>query len=323
MGISVDAYTNEPVRYPTLHVVDLAAEGAIVTETYRNMVINRVNDSCLRLAVFDGDYRWHYHPKSDELFIVVEGCLAIDLEDGRELRLYKWQSVTVPAMTVHRTRAIGRTVNVCFEKLAAETVFVERAGDTGSAPTQLLDHQVLWRRWQDPGIEHLHIREQADRVVADGYIVGDIDGVLLRAHYLVRSDTAYQFQSLQLDMTYPSEQVLNLSRTLDGKWKSAAEADIPLLSSCTEIDISVSPFTNTLPIRRLQLEEGQSAEITVAYIEFPELSVRPERQRYTLLQRDHGQSIYYFEHLAVGYSVEITVDQNGLVLDYPELFRRG
>lgn len=129
MNISADAYMNEPVQYPALHIVDLVAEGAKVTDSYRNMVINRVNGSCLRLAVFDGDYRWHYHPKSDELFIVVDGCLVIDLEDGRELRLYPGQSVTIPAMTVHRTRAIGRTVNLCFEELAAETVFVEQPAD--------------------------------------------------------------------------------------------------------------------------------------------------------------------------------------------------
>jgi mannose-6-phosphate isomerase-like protein (cupin superfamily) len=126
MEISANAYMNEPVRYPALHVVDLGAEGAKVTASYRNMVINRINDSCLRLAVFDGEYRWHYHPKSDELFIVVEGCLAIDLQDGQELLLYPWQSVTIPAMTPHRTRAIGRTVNLCFEALAAETVFIEQ-----------------------------------------------------------------------------------------------------------------------------------------------------------------------------------------------------
>jgi len=130
MDISADAYMKEPVRYPALHVVDLEAEGAKVTDAYRNMVISRVNGSCLRLAVFDGDYRWHYHPKSDELFIVIEGCLAIDLEGGRELRLHRWQSVTSPAMTSHRTRAIGRTVNLCFEELAAETVFVEQPADT-------------------------------------------------------------------------------------------------------------------------------------------------------------------------------------------------
>lgn len=125
MDSTAEKYASEPVRYPALQVVNLSAEGAAVTERYRNMVINRVNDSCLRLAVFDEEYRWHYHPASDELFIVVEGCLAIDLPGGRELRLQPWQCVTIPAMTHHRTRAIGRTVNVCFEKLEAETVFVD------------------------------------------------------------------------------------------------------------------------------------------------------------------------------------------------------
>jgi len=129
MDNAADNYINEPVRYPALHVVDLEAEGASVGDSYRNMVINRVNDSCLRLAVFEGDYRWHYHPTSDELFIVVEGCLAIDLEDGREIRLTRWQTVTIPAKTIHRTRAIGRTVNICFEELAAETVFLDQQSE--------------------------------------------------------------------------------------------------------------------------------------------------------------------------------------------------
>ncbi|HTB89290.1 MAG TPA: cupin domain-containing protein [Steroidobacteraceae bacterium] len=125
MDSTADTYVNEPVRYPALHVVDLVAEGAAVTEQYRNMVISRVNDSCLRLAVFDDVYGWHYHPTSDELFVVVSGCLAIELEDNRELRLQPWQCATIPAKTLHRTRALGRTVNLCFEKLAAETVFVD------------------------------------------------------------------------------------------------------------------------------------------------------------------------------------------------------
>ena len=125
MQFPTDSYENEPVRYDSLRIVDLRAEAAAVTDRYRNMVINRVNDSCLRLAVFDEVYRWHVHPTSDELFLVVEGLLAIDLADGTELQLGPWQCVTIPAGTRHRTRAIGRTVNLCFEKQRAETIFVD------------------------------------------------------------------------------------------------------------------------------------------------------------------------------------------------------
>jgi len=57
MEASADAYKNEPVKYPALHITNLKDEGASVADSYRNQVINRVNGSCLRLAVFDGEYR--------------------------------------------------------------------------------------------------------------------------------------------------------------------------------------------------------------------------------------------------------------------------
>jgi mannose-6-phosphate isomerase-like protein (cupin superfamily) len=125
MDSTAKAYASEPVRYSALEVIDLTAEGAAITDDYRNIVINRVNGSCLRLSVTNEAYRWHYHPKSDELFLVVEGCLEIDLAGGRTLRLTPWQCATIPAGLLHRTRAVGRTVNLCFEELAAETVFVD------------------------------------------------------------------------------------------------------------------------------------------------------------------------------------------------------
>jgi mannose-6-phosphate isomerase-like protein (cupin superfamily) len=129
-------YAAEPVRYPALRVVNLMAEAAGVTESYRNMVINQVNGGCLRLAISNEIYAWHYHPTSDELFMVLEGCLAIDLEDGRELRVEPMEVVMVPAGTIHRTRAIGRTINLCFEELATRTIFVDGPAAVPPRPTE-------------------------------------------------------------------------------------------------------------------------------------------------------------------------------------------
>jgi mannose-6-phosphate isomerase-like protein (cupin superfamily) len=122
---SAEDYANAPVLHPPLVVVDVQAEQRGVTDEYRNVVLSRVNTSCVRLAVFEGEYRWHHHPHSDELFLVVEGRLEIDLATGRTLVLAPWQSVVIPAATVHRTRAVGRTVNLTFEALGADTVFVD------------------------------------------------------------------------------------------------------------------------------------------------------------------------------------------------------
>lgn len=118
----------EPVRFPQLAVVNLAREGASSTEPYRNIVVNQVNESCLRLSTFEGDYRWHVHPGSDELFVVVDGSLEIELADRPSLRLGAWDMVTIPAGLVHRTRAHGRTINITVEHLGAATTFVDGPG---------------------------------------------------------------------------------------------------------------------------------------------------------------------------------------------------
>jgi mannose-6-phosphate isomerase-like protein (cupin superfamily) len=122
---SAQEYSAQTARYPSLTIVDIRAQQIAIAESYSNQVLVDVNTDCIRLAVFEGEYRWHKHPDSDELFLVVAGTLQIDLAGGDCLELTEWQSVVIPAGTVHRTRAIGRTVNLTCERSGAQTVFVE------------------------------------------------------------------------------------------------------------------------------------------------------------------------------------------------------
>ena len=122
---TAEEYSSEKARHPAMTVVDIRAEQAVVTESYQNQVLFNINKECMRLSVFEGEYRWHHHPDSDEFFLVMAGELQIDFEDGSQATLTEWQSIVIPAGTVHRTRAVGRTVNLAFEKQGAQAVFVE------------------------------------------------------------------------------------------------------------------------------------------------------------------------------------------------------
>ncbi|MDH5833509.1 cupin domain-containing protein [Luteimonas kalidii] len=122
---SADEYAAETARYPSLAVVDLQALQREVTGGYRNQVVLDVNGECMRQSVFEGEYRWHRHPATDELFLVVAGELHIEFESAPEVVLREWQCLVVPAGTVHRTRAVGRTVNLTFERQGAGTEFVD------------------------------------------------------------------------------------------------------------------------------------------------------------------------------------------------------
>jgi mannose-6-phosphate isomerase-like protein (cupin superfamily) len=112
---------SEEAAFPALTVVNFGQEAAAVEQSYKNFVAFNVNNHCVRLAVVQGEFRWHRHPHSDECFLVVEGELEIDLAGGRTFRLKAGEAFTIPAGVVHRTRAQARAVNLCFEDRNAYT----------------------------------------------------------------------------------------------------------------------------------------------------------------------------------------------------------
>jgi len=126
----------EQAAFPALIPVDIRQQAAAVSDQYKNSVLLDVNTHCVRLAVMAGEYRWHHHPHSDELFMVLEGELEIDLEDGRTVVLKPGQLFNIPAGARHRTRARARTVNLCFEDKAAyaDVVFDDDGAPAASGP---------------------------------------------------------------------------------------------------------------------------------------------------------------------------------------------
>ena len=74
----------------------------------------------------------------------------------------------------------------------------------------------------------------------------------------------------------------------------------------------MTPATNTLAIRRLNIQVGSSASIIAAWVKFPDLTVEPLSQRYTRL----GKDTYRYAR-NTGFSSEIVVDDLGLVTAYP------
>ena len=112
---------DETAAFAPLAIADLKQAAASVLDEYKNFVALNVNDHCVRLAVMQGEFRWHHHPQSDECFFVLEGELEIDLAEGQTFRLSPGEAFTIPAGVVHRTRSRKRAVNLCFEHRGAYT----------------------------------------------------------------------------------------------------------------------------------------------------------------------------------------------------------
>ncbi len=89
---------------------------------YDNHPIATVNDHVVRISTMTQPYHWHFHPNSDETFLVLEGRLAIEFETGT-VELDPGQLLTIPSGVRHRTYPVGpRSVNLTFELAQSETV---------------------------------------------------------------------------------------------------------------------------------------------------------------------------------------------------------
>jgi hypothetical protein len=179
----------------------------------------------------------------------------------------------------------------------------------------------LVARWQDldgKGIEHLVLREGAREIVAESVVVGSADSAPFALRYRVRCDKSWRVRSAEVGLI-GSDRAVEIAGDGKGNWSDASGKRLPKLAGAIDIDLSATPFTNTLPIRRLKLRAGQSAEIVTVYILVPALTMSTDPQRYTCLE---PLKRYRYESIESDFTREIEVDRRGMVVTYPGLFRR-
>ena len=182
--------------------------------------------------------------------------------------------------------------------------------------------QVMWSGWDQPLLEHLRLTRLADRIVADGVVIGVKGDDGFRVRYRISCDPDWRVREADVGLIDGCDASVTLRADGAGHWKSAAGAKTAELAGCVDVDIAATPLTNTLPIRRLKLSRGQAADIRVAYVAVPELRVTAVAQRYTCLSAGPDGGLYRYENLMSGYRADLPVDEDGLVLDYPGQRRR-
>jgi uncharacterized protein len=186
-----------------------------------------------------------------------------------------------------------------------------------------LQREVMWSPWDGPGTEHLRLHVYSSGIAADSVVIGVAKGRPFRARYEVRCDPGWRVRSVRVAEVDSKAPTIDLLADGEGSWTTRDGATVPELGGCVDVDLSMTPFTNTLPIRRLGLAPDEPAELSVAYIQVGKTRAWAEPQRYTRLKSPLGGELYRYESLDSGFTADLLVDADGLVLDYPGLFRRA
>jgi mannose-6-phosphate isomerase-like protein (cupin superfamily) len=87
--------------------VNIAEKLVGVTEYFSPKIVASLNEMKVEVVKVRGEFVWHAHPDTDDFFLVLDGELDIDLEDGSTVHLAPGQLFVVPRGVRHRPRARG------------------------------------------------------------------------------------------------------------------------------------------------------------------------------------------------------------------------
>jgi mannose-6-phosphate isomerase-like protein (cupin superfamily) len=108
----------------TVSAIDLKDKLGMFSEHWQPHIVAQLNDYHVKIAKMQGDFVWHSHPETDELFLVLEGELRIDFRDGA-VALKAGEMCVVPMGVEHKP----------FAEAECAILMIEPAGtlNTGDA----------------------------------------------------------------------------------------------------------------------------------------------------------------------------------------------
>jgi hypothetical protein len=178
---------------------------------------------------------------------------------------------------------------------------------------------ILWRRLDLPGHDAACVRPAEGGVALTGAAVF-LEGAPTALHYTVRCDAGWRTTDAVVRGWRGAEPVeLRLRRDPSGDW-SLNGHPCPGVAGCLDLDLSFTPATNLLPLRRLDLTPGAQAEVRSAWLEWPAMRLSPLVQRYACLSPEE----YDYRSDPPGnapFRTVLRVQRGGWVLDYGGLWR--
>jgi mannose-6-phosphate isomerase-like protein (cupin superfamily) len=115
--------------------INFAKKFAQFSDRWSPKIIAQMNDYHFKLVKFQGDFVWHSHPETDEVFMVIDGEMAIHFRDG-QVNLQTGEMYVIPKGVEHKPSA----------ETECKVLLVEPAGiiNTGVAGGELTADNNVW-----------------------------------------------------------------------------------------------------------------------------------------------------------------------------------
>jgi len=176
---------------------------------------------------------------------------------------------------------------------------------------------IVWQALSWPStVVHTHTLDNG--IYGHGLAVGKTDtDIPFAIEYYLALTIDWDIKEV-LIKSLLDERVIRLIH-IGNQWYNGEGQHLTEFDGVELVDISISPFTNTLPIKRLQFEGERPQRIDIIYFDENKFSLRQVQQIYSQVD----EQTYLYQDISLpDFESEITVDEEGLVIDFPEVFRR-
>lgn len=215
----------------------------------------------------------------------------------------------------------GNKLGSCKKKAANENIPVATSRHQvrfNSKELSVMQTNVLWTGREYYSLENCLVNTTDKGADITSTIIGYYNRQIYKVEYHIETNQNWETVFFEINCRHQN-QIQHIKFAGDGKgnWTSDGK-QVNEFKGCIDVDIPLTPFTNTLPINRLKFKHNEERQIQVIYVDLLEREIKPVQQKYIRL----SNTKYHYENVPNDFEADIQVDELGLVVDYPQLFVR-
>jgi uncharacterized protein len=181
-----------------------------------------------------------------------------------------------------------------------------------------MQKNILWKSAEYNSLENCIITSTNKGFKISSTIIGIYKQEIYKVKYRITLNNKWETLFFKIK-TQLNNNIKTISYKGDGKgnWLKKGKA-AKKFQGCIDIDISLTAFTNTLAINRIMLSEKKEQKIKVLYVDVLGQKVKPAKQKYTRFSKNK----YTYENVSNDFEAVLIIDEFGLIIEYPGLFKR-
>src|ERR1044071_6122353 len=142
-----------------------------------------------------------------------------------------------------------------------------------------MNKNILWTGIEYYSLENCLASTGTDGNEINSTIIGHYNGTIYHVSYHIITDGLWRTRFFKINYRHKEQlYVIAMEGDGEGNWSEQGEAN-ERYKGCIDIDIPLTPLTNSLPVNRLKLHANEETAVSVIYVDLLANEIKPVQQK--------------------------------------------